>query len=165
MYLEEFFDYKNQFMKDICCNKEIVTLITDDENSKVPNHTLAYSQVFPFEFIPETVSSGQTFVCFDVDILSVDNKTFYNPVLYVWAFTHKSKLHLPQGGVRTDQLASAIDKLINGSRFYGLGELDLQSVGRFVPILDYQGRELVYYAKDFNRTGSRTPPANRKNRY
>lgn len=164
MYLQEFFDYKNQFMKDICCNRNIVTLITDDENSRVPNHTLAYSQIYPYEFVPETVGVGQTFICFDVDIIKVDNKTFYTPVLYVWVFTHKSKLHLPSGGVRTDQLAAEIDNLINGSRFYGLGELELSSVGRFVPIVDYQGRELVYYAKDFNRTGSRPAPTNRKNR-
>lgn len=163
MELEEFFDYKNKFMKDLCCNKDIVTLITDKENSRVPNHTLAYSQVYPYEFVPETVDNGQTFVCFDVDIAEVLNKTFYVPVLYVWVFTHKSKMRLSTGGVRTDILASKINKLLNGSRFYGLGELDLRQVGRFSPITDYQGRVLTYYAKDFNRNGSKQPPSNRKN--
>lgn len=162
MELEEFFDYKNKFMKDLCCNKDIVTLITDKENSRVPNHTLAYSQVYPYEFVPETVDNGQTFVCFDVDIAEVLNKTFYVPVLYVWVFTHKSKMRLSTGGVRTDILASKINKLLNGSRFYGLGELDLRQVGRFSPITDYQGRVLTYYAKDFNRNGSKQPPSNRK---
>ena len=99
MELNELFDYKNRFMKDLCCNESVVKLITDKEDSKVPNHTLAYSQIFPFEFVPETVDNGQTFVCFDVDIVDVQNKTFYTPVLYVWVFTHKSKLHLPEGGV------------------------------------------------------------------
>jgi len=163
MELEEFFDYKNRLMKELCCNKEIVTLITDKENSKVPNHTLAYSQVYPYEFVPETVDNGQTFVCFDVDIAEVVNKTFYVPVLYVWVFTHKSKMRLSTGGVRTDILASKINAMLNGSRFYGLGELDLRQVGRFSPITDYQGRVLTYYAKDFNRSGSKQPPSNRKN--
>lgn len=162
MELDEFFDYKNRFMKDLCCNKEIVTLITDKENSKVPNHTLAYSQVYPYEVVPETVDNGQTFVCFDVDIAEVINKTFYAPVLYVWVFTHKSKMRLSSGGVRTDLLASKINKLLNGSRFYGLGELELRQVGRFSPITDYQGRVLTYYAKDFNRNKSKQPPSNRK---
>lgn len=162
MELEEFFDYKNRLMKDLCCNKEIVTLITDKENSKVPNHTLAYSQVYPYEFVPETIDNGQTFVCFDVDIAEVLNKTFYVPVLYVWVFTHKSKMRLSAGGVRTDILASKINEMLNGSRFYGLGELALRQVGRFSPITDYQGRVLTYYAKDFNRSGSKKPPSNRK---
>lgn len=162
MQLEEFFDYKNQFMKDLCCNRNIVTLITDKEDSRVPNHTLAYSQIYPYEFVPETVDDGQTFVCFDVDIAEVVNKTFYVPVLYVWIFTHKSKMRLPTGGIRTDKLASEINDVLNGNRFYGLGELDLHSVGRFSPITDYQGRVLTYYAKDFNRSISKQPPSNRK---
>ena len=57
MNLEEFFDYKNQFMKDLCCNADIVTLVTDKADSKVPNHTIAYSQIFPFEFIMDRLLS------------------------------------------------------------------------------------------------------------
>lgn len=163
MQLEEFFNYKNRFMKELCCDKDIVSLITDKSDSKVPNHTLAYSQIFPYEFVPETVDNGQTFVCFDVDIAEVLNKTFYVPVMYVWIFTHKSKMRLPEGGIRIDILASKINELLNGSRFYGLGELSLKQVSRFSPITDYQGRALTYYAKDFNRNGSKPIPANRKN--
>lgn len=163
MNLEEFFDYKNQFMKDLCCNADIVTLVTDKDDSKVPNHTIAYSQIFPFEFVPETIDSGQTFICFDVDIAEVINKTFYIPVLYVWIFTHKSKMRLKEGGVRVDKIASKVDEMLNGSRFFGLGELDLYNVSRFSPITDYQGRVLTYYAKDFNRLTSKQPPSNRKN--
>ena len=165
MRLNELFNYKNQLMKDICSNERIVKLITDRSDSEVPNHTLPYSQVFPFEFVPETVDDGQTFVCFDVDVESVDNRTFYNPVLYIWIFTHKSKLRLPEGGVRTDEIASAIDDVLNCSRVYGLGELSLNSVDRFVPTIDYQGRVLVYIAKDFNKVYSSrnsSPPATRR---
>lgn len=162
MNLEEFFDYKNRLMKDLCSNEEVVSLITDKESSVVPNRTLSYTQLFPYEFIPETVDNAQTFVCFDVDIANVTNKTFYVPVLYIWVFTHKSKMRLPNGGVRIDMLASKINELLNGNRFYGLGELDLRQVGRFSPITDYQGRVLTYHAKDFNRSGSKQPPSNRK---
>lgn len=163
MYLDEFFNYKNELMKTLCCNKDIVHLITDSKNAPVPNYSLAYKQIYPFEFIPETVDDGQTFICFDVDIAEVVDKTYYLPVVYVWVFTHKSKLRLNEGGIRTDQLAVEINKELNGSRYFGLGELDLYSVGRFSPITDYQGRVLAYYAKDFNRQSpSKRPPVNRK---
>lgn len=165
MLLDEFFDYKNEVMKTLCCNSEIVRLITDSTKAPVPNYDLAYTQVYPFEFIPETVDEGQTFICFDVDIAEVIDKTYYVPVLYLWLFTHKSKLRLDEGGVRIDKLAVEVNKELNGSRYFGLGELDLHSVGRFSPIKDYQGRVLTYYAKDFNRLGpSKRPPANRKQR-
>ena len=61
-------------------------------------------------------------------------------------------------------LASAIAKAINGSRYYGLGELDLYSVKRFAPITDYQGKVMTFHATDFNRlspTGMPVP-SNRK---
>lgn len=163
MQLEELYDYKNEVMRCLCSNPNIVQLLTDSESAPVPNYDLIYSNIFPYEFIPETVNSAQTFICFDVDIVSVPNKTFYYPALYVWVFTHKSKLRLPQGGLRLDQLAVEINKEFNGSRRMGLGEMNLQSVGRFVPILDYQGRVLSFLTKDTNRPRpSQEPPINRK---
>lgn len=165
MLLDELYDYKNELMKTLCCNKEIVRLITDNKGAPVPNPSLAYSQIYPFEFVPETVDDGMTFICFDVDIAKAMDKTYYMPVLYVWAFTHKSKLRLSEGGIRTDALSVEINKELNGSRYYGLGELELYSVSRFSPITDYQGRALTYYARDFNRLSpSKKPPANRKKR-
>ena len=162
MKLDEFFFYKNRLMKELCSSKEIVSLVTENEDSQVPNHTLAYTQIFPYEYIPETVSNASTFICFDVDIADVQNKTFYLPVLYIWVFTHKSKIRLPSGGIRTDKLCSEIDSLLNGSFYYGLGDMDLKSVGRFSPITDYQGRVLTYATRDFNRFGHKPIPANRR---
>ena len=163
MQLEEFYDYKNQLMKDLLTNRSIVDLI-DKSLSVEDAYKLAYSQVFPCEYIPDTVENGKTFICFDVDIQQSVNKTFLLPILYVWVFTHKSQLRLPEGGVRTDKLCSEICKAINGSRQYGLGELDLYSVKRFAPMSDYQGKCMVFHAVDFNRTydAKKFTPSNRK---
>ena len=163
MLLEELFEYKNELMKMLCSNKAILELLTDKTVDKVPDHTMAYKNIFPFEFIPDTVDKGETFICYDVDIIDVENKTFLYPVIYVWVFTHKSKLRLPQGGARLDALAVEINKELNGSRYFGLGELYLKRVDRFAPISDYQGRCLTFYAKDFNNTlPSKKPPINRR---
>lgn len=162
MKLEELFNYKNKLMRDLCCNENIVKLITNRPDPEVPNHTLPYSQVFPYEFVPETISHGQTIICFDVDIIKVPNKTFYYPVLYLWLFTHKSNMQIDEGGVRMDALASEIDAMLNGNRNYGLGQLELDSLGRFSPILDYQGRVMTYTARDFNRAAPLPVPNRRR---
>ena len=163
MQLEEFYRYKNKLMEDLLTNEDIVKLISDEipiERAK----ELAYTQVFPFEYVPETVQNGHTYVCFDVDIYNADNKTYLDPVLYVWVFSHRSKLRLPEGGVRTDELCSQICKEINGSKYYGLGELTLHSVKRFAPITDYQGKAMTFWTKDFNHLydGSKSVPVNRR---
>lgn len=164
MQLQDFFDYKNQLMKDLLTNESIVSLIQRDTTVETAE-SLAYTQVFPYEYLPETVDKGQTFICFDVDVSGVSNKTLLTPVIYIWVFSHKSNLRLPEGGVRPDKLCSEICKVINGSRFYGLGELNLYSVKRFSPMTDYQGKLMTFYAKEFNRTydGSKPIPSNRKN--
>ena len=162
--LDEFFDYKNKLMEDLLTNEDIVRLINEEvslENSK----SLRYTQVFPTEYVPDTVENGWTYVLFDVDIQKSLGKTYLLPTIYIWVFTHKSRLFLPNGGgVRTDRLCSKIAGVINGSRNYGLGELELQSVKRFAPMTDFLGKVMTFYAKDFNRlhpTGQPVP-ANRK---
>ena len=124
MQLQEFFDYKNQLMEDLLTNEDIVRLI-DDTVALQNADSLAYTQVFPCEYVPDTVQEGKTYICFDVDVQRAVDKTFLSPTLFVWVFTHRSKLRLPEGGVRTDKLCSEICKAINGSRKYGLGELNL----------------------------------------
>jgi len=165
MYLDEFFEYKNRLMQDLLTTSAIVRLLTDDGEKIRHPESLMYEQVYPYEYIPDTIVHGQAFICCDVDIQRSMNKTFLMPVLYIWVFAHRSKLRLPEGGVRTDRLCSEIAKAVNGSRFYGLGELDLYAAKRFAPITDYQGKVLTFQAKEFNRlspTGKPVPPNRRR---
>ena len=164
MQLQDFFDYKNKLMEDLLTNETIVNLIDEDVRFE-DAMSLAYNNVFPYEFVPETVQYGKTLICFDVDIQRVPNKTFLYPTLFVWVFTHKSLLRLPNGGgVRTDRLCHEICKQINGSREYGLGELNLYSVKRFAPMTDFQGKVITFEMKEFNKQydGNKYTPANRK---
>ncbi len=164
MQLEEFFDYKNRLTQDLLTSKSIVRLLSDDYEDIDKPETLVYKQVFPYEYVPETVEHGYTFICCEVEVQKISSKTFMSPTLYVWVFTHKSKMRLPEGGVRVDKLCSEIAKTINGSRYYGLGELDLYSVRRFAPIADYQGKVMSFQTREFNRfTPTGKPiPSNRK---
>lgn len=167
MQLEEFYEYKNLLMKQLCSNEDIVKLVTCNDDADVPNHGLPYTQFFPYEFIPETVGDGKTFICFDVDVQRVPNKTTYLVVLYVWIFTHKSQLRLPDGGgCILDRLAVDVNKMLNGSRYYSLGEFSLDSVERFVPITDYLGRVLTFRGVELNRFKGRmdSPAVKRPNR-
>lgn len=152
MRLSEFYDYKNKLMEHLLSSPEIVNLIDEDGITVEHARSLAYKRVFPYEYVPDTVQEGKTFICFDVDIQCTNGKTFLSPTIFIWVFAHKSKLRLPEGGVRTDKLCEEIDKVINGSREYGLGELNLYAVKRFAPMTDFQGKLMIFHAKDFNRT-------------
>ncbi len=163
MQLADFFDYKNQLMKDILTTEEIVKLINGDIDF-ADAKSLAYTQVFPYEFVPETTEEGKTYICFDVDVYESMSSTFLIPQLYIWVFTHRSQLRLPQGGVRVDELCNAICKKINGSRFYGLGELNIYMCKRFAPQTDYQGKVIAFRTREVNRfyDPKKKTPVNRK---
>lgn len=163
MHLQDFYDYKNQLMKDLLENEAIFKLI--DENATLETAPkLAYKQVFPCEYLPDTVEEGKTYVCFDVDVQESLNSLFLLPILNVWVFTHRSKLRLPEGGVRTDKLCSEICKVINGSKQYCLGKLNLYAVKRFAPMTDYQGKMMAFHGMEVNHffEPNKTAPANRK---
>jgi len=160
MHLQEFFDYKNTLMKDLLTSDEIVSLMGCTENPL----SLAYTQIFPYEFIPETVQEGKTFICYDVDIMRSAGNLLYSPSISIWVFTHRSLMRHPDGGVRVDRLCSSIAEKLNGSLWYGLGELELYSVKRFAPMTDYQGKCMVFHAKEFSRftDPKKAIPSNRR---
>lgn len=162
--LDELFDYKNTLMNDLLTSETIVKLLSEDGATLTNPEDLIYHQVFPFEYIPDVQEHARTFICGDVDISGVDGKAFLNPTIFLWVFTHKSKLRLPGGGLRLDRLTSEIVKKLNGSRTYGLGELNLRDVKRFMPIVDYQGRILRFTTRDYNRINptGQPIPSNRK---
>jgi hypothetical protein len=164
MQLDEFFNYKNKLMEDILTNEKIVRLLCNKGEAPNDAMSFAYTKVFPYENVPDTVEYADTFVCFDVDIQKSMNQTYLLPVIYVWVFSHKSLLRLPEGGVRTDKLSSELAEVLNGSRAYGLGNLELYSVKRFAPMTDYQGKVLTFHAKDFSRLSpnANPVPTNRK---
>ena len=173
MQLEDFYDYKNKFMEHILTNEKIVSLLSEKDEDGNDIYTLEnsrelmYKQVFPFLYVPETIHDGCTYVCCDVDVQEAPDKTFYEAVIYVWVFAHRSRLRLPNGeGVRTDKICSEIAKTINGSREYGLGELDFYMTKRFAPVSDYDGKQMFFYATEFNRqyNPNKYTPANRKGR-
>ena len=150
MHLDEMFQYKNQLLEELLTDEEIVHLINPDVRLE-DAQSMVWDQVMPVEFYPDTMEFGRVYVCCDVDVRKVYNKTFYAPTLYVWVFVHKDLLRLEEGGVRTDKLCHLIDKKLNGSFQFGLGKLELQSVNRFGVVSDYTGKVLAYEANDFNK--------------
>lgn len=148
--LDEFFFYKNKLAEDLMTNERILELL-DHENIGLKPDELMYNCVYPYEYVPNVTENTTTYICFDVDITKVPNTTYLLPSIYIWVFTHDSLMRLPGGGLRVDAIVSQIDRTINGSREYGLGRLELDTIKRYSPIQHYQGRIMKYAATDWNR--------------
>ena len=144
--LRDIFDYKNQLMTDLINNARIVELLSNGDSKFSDPKRLAYTQIFPYEYIPAF------------------NKTFLQPSIKVWIFCHKSQLRLKEGGVRLDELVMEIGEMLNGNKNYSIGELELYSVTRFVPMAAFQGKQMVFDGREFNRPRNlqKSAPNNRK---
>lgn len=150
MYLSEFFGYKNRLIEDLVTHKDIVELIDDTIDIKDAKN-LVYRNVMPVEYVPETAERGLVYICCDVEIPRVRNSTFLEAALYVWVFVHNSQMRLDSGGARVDVLCAKIAEVVNGSREYGMGSLDLTSVRAYSPINDFHGKCLTFSATEVNR--------------
>ncbi len=58
MDLQELFDYKNRCVRDILTNERIVALLHDDQSPVMAAEDYVYRQVFPYEYIPETIEQA-----------------------------------------------------------------------------------------------------------
>ena len=91
-----------------------------------------------------------TYLCFDVAAPRIIDRAFSDFRIYFWIISHERAMRTPKGLV-TDLLSCEVDKLMNGSREFGLGRVELMGWDRFTPADDFHGRSLTYRTVDFNR--------------
>lgn len=142
--------YRKSIMKALCCDEDVVKLVSDDETAIPPNRDLMYENIFPYAYIPDTEKETDTFICFSVAIPRVENKTYKTMNIYFYIFTHQSLMRT-SNGLRTDLLAEAIDKMTNGALGLGLGRIKLDRVEDISPTTHYHGLAVQYTVTDFNR--------------
>jgi len=166
--LNELYAYKNTLMELLCSDPAIVALVMDSEEADCPNKAMPYSRIFPYNHIPDVTKEAMTYVCFDVEIKRVPNKTILYPDVYVWAFCHKSLMRLAGGGgVRPDKLVCEIHHVLSGSPCLGAGPLELAGLSSVSPIDGHWGKLLHYTTVDFNRPSAsyESLRAGRRGRY
>lgn len=156
-YLIDLTNYKNRVMEILLSDKKIVSLITnkDISDDDLPAKELAYSRVYPYDFIPDTATEQCMYICFDVDVIGTPTEYTSEVALYVYFICHKEYLRIPGVGIRTDLTAGRIDELINGQLGWGFDRIELQKCTRFNPGVDFEGRVLKYTGRVRNRVNDR----------
>lgn len=153
--LDELFLYKQKLFELLCGDEKIVRLLLDREDVEVPNRDLPMKLVLPYNYVPEAATHGSTYICFDIEIPRVENNTYLDPAIYVWAFCHQSKMVVEGGGgTRPDQLALRINRVLLKSSAFGATPLQLASVSSVSPIKGFWGKLLQYRTVAFNSPSS-----------
>lgn len=154
IFLNYLNEYEQTIMKTLCSDKQIVSLLTGVENPKIPNKSLMYKQVFPFNYVPDTSQEAKVLITFYIEVPSAYNSTLKNYYLYIGITTHESLMRTNRGKVTT-LLATAVDNLLNGRMdIMGIGTLELVSSTISTPVESYHTRHLTYSVKDWNKVNS-----------
>ena len=151
-HLQEVTVYKNRLMQAVCTNTAIQELLRVDGEDDMQGKDFVYERVFPYVHVPEVTEVGRAFICFDVIVPRVWSNITKQLEVDVYIMAHQDIMRLPEGrGIRIDLIAMEIDKILNGSTKYGLGEVELTYFGNFIPIKGYYGHEIRYKVTDINR--------------
>lgn len=148
--LKELTEYRQEIMKALCSDEEIVKLVTDKADSLVPNRALMYKNIYPYAYTPDTVKETDTFICFRLTVPEVMNKTCKQMNITFYIFTHQNLIRT-QDGLRPDLIGEAIERLFNGSLDLGLGRVKLEGMDDISPTTDYHGIALEYSVLEYNR--------------
>lgn len=150
MYFEEIPNYRDTIMESICKCDAIIDLLRPEDQPTMKASEMPYKYIFPYGHIIDKTTEVGTYICFDVVAPRVIDRNFTDFRIDFWIISHERRMKTPKGLV-TDLLTIELDKLINGSRCFGLGRVELMTWDRFTPAEDFHGRSLVYRTVDFNR--------------
>ena len=150
MYLQDVKFYRDTIVEQLLQNEGIIDLIRPVDKPDLRPKELLYKYIFPYDHIVEKTTEAETFLCFDIEAPRIISRAFTDFRIYFWILTHDRRMVTPKG-LRGDLLSSEIEKVMNGSKDFGIGRVELKSWGRFSPAELFHGRSLMYETVDFNR--------------
>lgn len=144
-HLEEVQKYKNNLALLLMENLAVMSLL------EAPPGNILFDRIYPYEYVPDKTDTDKIMITMECVVPDVSNDVIKTIDVYVYIIVPKDRMKV-KSGVRTDALSVAIDRVLNGSRDFGFGKLQLQSSEPFKPHEEFYGRVLIYTTKDLNRS-------------
>ena len=158
-YLDQIVEYPAKVIQKISEDKQVVSLILNKDFNEITeddfDETLD-SHIYSYQYVDSTVTTVGAFVWVEIAIPNVNNKHIKDAEVYVTVACHKQYMKLDHStyksmmGNRRDNIVRYIDKLINNSPIFGIGNLTLKSVRTLNPYNQFIFKELTYTVPEFN---------------
>lgn len=152
-FLQELKRNRLKLLKLFLSDRELVNLISNNTTLILPAlETLGYKQVFPYPWIDKTVTEEKVFFSFSLTAKrGMSSKGVTKDIsMHIWVFMHKNLMKM-QGGLRSDEIASRIEELLNGDETYGVSDVEFDTLNDISNIPEsFYGCYLKYSVKDIN---------------
>ena len=158
-FLEELVEYPAIAIQKIGTDESIVKLLTNnpdvDMNSEEADGVFE-NNIFDYDYVDDTINEASAYICVESDVVKIPNSTVKNMRLYVTVKCHKKFMKIDISkfkgiiGNRRDNLSMQVDRVLNGSDLFGIGQLQLESVRVISAPAGFTARELTYKMPEFN---------------
>jgi hypothetical protein len=157
--LKELNTYERLVMKKLSENQRIVDMIlntthyneADFLHYPIPNHDVKFTHIFPYNYVPDTQTDAQVFICYNIFAPRVFNKTYKTIDLTFYVLAEQSLIVLDDT-TRLNAIAEEIDEMFNGTMEIGLNRMRLLSVEPPInPVGSYHGKVIRYTNEEWNR--------------
>ena len=149
----EIIEYREKIMTEICKSKELIKLL-DCANEEYPEDVIPYKWSFPHEYIPETITSTDRFINFEIKArMDTKNNVFKDLTVYFFVVCHEDVIRYKENGKEYlwyDKATCALDNLFSEQNKLGVGEMLLTDNIPYCPQQKFKGRLLTFTVKDFN---------------
>lgn len=153
--------YKNRIIALLSESEEIAELLLGvGYDAETADEELIYNHIYPYLYVDgngDAGSSGtqtavKSYVCVEVDVAKTANFTYKDMKIIIWCYCHRDGMRYTKPGflgTKADILSDMTDRLLNGSRRFGVGRLKLESSSHITPGDKFYGRELIYSCSEF----------------
>ena len=157
-FLDELAEYPVKALQKIGTDKTIVSLLTNnpsiDMNSKEADEIFD-KYLFDYDYVDGTTDEAVAYICVEADLSNIPTRSIKNMRLYVKVMCHKKFMNIDASkfkgmiGNRRDNIARYVDKQLNGSDVFGIGQLSLVDCRTAPAPTGFAARELSYVVSDF----------------
>lgn len=130
-HLDSIVEFKDTVIQKLATSQEVIGLILDKPDIDVNSEDAeaVYKHLYSYDYLDDTVSTDSADIAIDVDLYEKPTGTEAKYYLYVQIICNKGYMGIKNfkglKGNRRDNLARFVDKMLNGSRDFGIGRLDL----------------------------------------
>lgn len=118
-------------------------------------YSLLYDRVFPYRFVPDPIENQGTFLTIGINGFRRYQEGFkvfddyQSGEIYFYFFTHHDLMRT-DSGVRQDLMLGELDKIFDGNRVIGIGELKLRYVNElWIHNNKFGGYSIAFTVVDF----------------
>ena len=149
----EVIEYRKKIMDKLCRDNEILKLIGASDMEH-PEDILPYSQFYPHEYIPETITETERLICFDISATNdPKNNTLKDLMIYFFISCHQDVVPYFEDGrsfLWYDKVVCALEEIFTDQQgIFGVGKIEFLSNKPYYPQQKFKGRQLIFTVKDF----------------